>query len=406
MARPIISPVSINPTAPETFEVLNQRMRVVEEQTSALLRDLRTLDVKGPSMECAPSKPLEKTGDHESISPIRAKVAFGGVNDTLWRTCETLVNRMCRLESVVQSLKLNMFRLQTEKELNPKHAANLEQRLNAIQEEHIEELKVLQTEGRMLCQQLRESREEEEKARAQVERLRAALEMATTTKREMAVAADELRAAKQKMDHKLQQLTEQLSTERSTRQSLEESQAVLLYQIQDMEVSVEKERKQVHILQQDCHSLRQDIRILRESLRKEEERRVCLEQECTQLRSSLSMRILFFSLQASQASLSTAQEENAQLRTEITALREVAEKVQVLNEQLTQECAELNGALQNVTMEKAHLISQHQAALKVEQEKISQKLQQQDLILDAARASIVGELQMVQNEKAELQREM
>lgn len=47
MARPIISPVSINPTAPETFEVLNQRMRVVEEQTSALLRDLRTLDGKG-----------------------------------------------------------------------------------------------------------------------------------------------------------------------------------------------------------------------------------------------------------------------------------------------------------------------------------------------------------------------
>ncbi|XP_042302229.1 coiled-coil domain-containing protein 150-like [Sceloporus undulatus] len=182
MARPIISPVSINSTAPETFVVLNQRMRVVEEQTNALLKDLRTLDVNGKSVEIFPSKPFENSEGHQSISPVRAQAVFGGTNDTLWRTCETLVNRMCRLESVVQTLKLNMFRLQTEKELNPKHAANLEQRLNIIQEEHKEELKVLQAEGRMLCQQLQESQEEEEKARGRVERLRAALEMATATK--------------------------------------------------------------------------------------------------------------------------------------------------------------------------------------------------------------------------------
>uniref|UniRef100_A0ABM5ER00 Coiled-coil domain-containing protein 150 isoform X4 n=1 Tax=Pogona vitticeps TaxID=103695 RepID=A0ABM5ER00_9SAUR len=411
MARPVISPVSINPTAPETFEVLNQRMRVVEEQTSSLLRDLRTLDVKGQRMELAPSRFLEKIGDHESISPICAKVAFGGVNDTLWRTCETLVNRMCRLESVVQSLKLNMFRLQTEKELNPQHAANLEQRLNTIQEEHIEELKVLQTEGRMLCQQLRESREEEEKACEQAERLRAALEIATATKREMSLTVDELRAAKQKTDHELQELTEQLSKETSRRESLEESQAVLLYRIQDMEVSVEKERKQVHLLQQDCNSLRQDIQISRESLKKEEERRAHLEQECAQLKNSLESQETTISRLAekgkvAQASLSKAQEENIQLQAEITALREVAEKVQVLNEQLTRECAELNGALRSVTMEKAQLISQHRAALKAEQEKINEKLQEQDLILDAARASITAELQIVQNEKAELQKEI
>ncbi|XP_044287761.1 coiled-coil domain-containing protein 150 isoform X6 [Varanus komodoensis] len=57
-------------------------------------------------------------------------------------------------------------------------------------------------------------------------------------------------------------------------------------------------------------------------------------------------------------------------------------------------------------MENAQLIVDHQAALKVEQEKINQKLQEQDLILDAARATITRELQIVQNEKAQLQREM
>ncbi|XP_062972301.1 coiled-coil domain-containing protein 150 [Elgaria multicarinata webbii] len=411
MARPIISPVSINPTAPETFIVLNQRMRVVEEQTNALLRDLRTLGVNGHSMELFPSKPLENSNDHQSISPVHARVAFIGGNDTLWRTCETLVNRMCRLESVMQTLKLNMFRLQTEKELNPKHTANLEQRLNTIQKEHMEELKVLQMEGRMLCQQLRESREEEEKARDQAQRLSAALEIATATKRDVAIAADELRATKKKLNHELQELTEQLSKESGMRKSLEQSQTVLLYQMQDMEVTVEKERQQVHILQQDCNSLHQDIQTSRERLQKEEERTVRLEQECIQLKSDLESRESTISRlgeegKAAQLSLSRAKEENVQLRSEINALREVAEKVQVLNEQLTQQCAELGGTVRSATMENAQLISDHQAALKVEQDKINQKLQEQDSILDAARASITGELQIVQNEKAQLQREM
>ncbi|XP_044287758.1 coiled-coil domain-containing protein 150 isoform X4 [Varanus komodoensis] len=411
MARPIISPVSINPTAPETFVILNQRMRVVEEQTSALLRELQTLGVNGHSMDPFPSKTSENLEDHQSITPIRARVAFIGGHDTLWRTCDTLVNRMCRLESVMQTLKLNMYRLQTEKELNPKHAANLEQRLNTIQEEHMEELKVLQMEGRMLCQQLRESREEEEKARAQAKRLTAALEIATVTKRDAAIAADELRVVKKKLNHELQELTEQLSKESSVRKSLEESQAVLLYRMQDMEVTVEKERQQVHILQRDYNSLHQDIQISRERLQKEEQRAVQLEQECTQLKSDLESRESTISRlgeekKTAQLSLSRAHEENAQLRSEITALREVAEKVQVLNEQLTQQCAELNSGLRNVTMENAQLIVDHQAALKVEQEKINQKLQEQDLILDAARATITRELQIVQNEKAQLQREM
>ncbi|CAI5762025.1 Uncharacterized protein PODLI_1B028854 [Podarcis lilfordi] len=357
-------------------------MKVVEEQTNALLKELHTLGIDGQSMELFPSKPTENSEGHQTISPVRARTAFGGAKDTLWQTCESLVNRMCRLESVVQTMKLSMFRLQTEKELNPKHAANLEQRLNAIQEEHIGELK-----------------------------LSAALEIATATKRDVTVAADELRAAKNKMNRKLQELTEKLSKESSMRQSLEESQAVLLYRMHEMEATVENERKQVHILQEDCNSLRQDIEISRERLQREEERALRLEQQCTQLKSDLDSRENTISRlseegKAARLSLSREHEENTQLRSEIASLREVAEKVQALNEQLTQQCAEMNDTLRGVTVENAQLISDHQAALKVEQDKINQKLQEQDLILDAARASITAELQIVQNEKAQLQREI
>lgn len=409
MARPIISPVSVSATTPETFAVLDQRMRVVEEQTHGLLRDLQTFGVNRNSTEL--SKSLENL-DHQCISPTCARVAFvGKKSETLWRTCETLVNRMCRLESVVQTLKLNMFRLQTEKELNPNHAANLEQRLNTIQEEHMQELRVLQMEGRKLYQQLSESREEEEKAQGQVKKLSAALEVATATKRDIAIAADELRASNTKLSQKFKELTEHLSKESNTRKSLEESQAVLLYRVQDMEVIVEKERKQVHILQQDCNCLRQDIQMAQERLQKEEERAVQLEQKCVQLQDHLKSQESTISKlseegQVTQLSLCKEREENTHLRAEITTMREVAEKVQVLNEELNQQCAQLNSCLQSVTMENAKLISDHQAALKAEQEKINRKLQEQDVLLDAARASIKGELKIVQKEKALLQREI
>lgn len=38
--RPVLSPTHINATASETFTVLQEKMRIVEEQTSSLRDDL------------------------------------------------------------------------------------------------------------------------------------------------------------------------------------------------------------------------------------------------------------------------------------------------------------------------------------------------------------------------------
>ncbi|XP_026503426.1 coiled-coil domain-containing protein 150 isoform X3 [Terrapene carolina triunguis] len=411
MARPTIAPMSVSATAPEAFAVLQQRMSVVEEQTSALARDLELLGVNGQSLDLFHSKPLETPGSHQPVSPVRARAAFVGESDMLWKNCESLVNRMCRLESVVQTLKLNLFRLQTEKELNPKHAAHLEQRMNAMQEEHLQELKVVQLEAMKLLQQLSEAKEDVEKAQEEVQRLSAALEIATATKTDVAIAAEELRTKKHIMNHRLHELREQLSQEASLRESLEESQATMLRHVQDMEITVEAEREQVQVLQQDCHGLHKDVQLARERLQKEEERTAQLGQECTQLKADLGSRNCIISQLSEEAknaqlSFSKEHEENVQLRSEITALRETAEKVQAINDQLTQQCSELSATLRSVSMENAKLISDHQAMLKAEQERMTQKLLEQDLLLDAARANIIGELQSMQNEKAQLQKEL
>ncbi|XP_043361440.1 coiled-coil domain-containing protein 150 isoform X5 [Dermochelys coriacea] len=349
MARPPIAPMSVSATAPEAFAVLRQRMSVVEEQSSALARDLEMLGVNGQSLDLFHSKPLETPGSPQPVSPVRARVAFAGESDMLWKNCESLVNRMCRLESVVQTLKLNLFRLQTENELNPKHAAHLEQRMNAMQEEHLQELKVVQLEAMKLRQQLSEAKEDIEKAQEEVQRLSAALEIVTATK--------------------------------------------------------------VQVLQQDCHGLRKDVQLARERLQKEEERTVQLGQECTQLKADLDSRNCIISqlgeeAKNAQLSFSKVHEENVQLRSEITALRETAEKVQAINDQLNQQCSKLSATLRSVSMENAKLISDHQTMLKAEQERMTQKLLEQDLLLDAARANIIGELQSMQNEKAQLQKEL
>ncbi|KAM6080253.1 LOW QUALITY PROTEIN: coiled-coil domain-containing protein 150 [Theristicus caerulescens] len=406
IVRPTVVPTSVRATAPEAFMVLHLRMRVVEEQTSALVRDLEALSVDGQSLHHFHS---ETPASHPAISPVQARVAFVGEN-TLWKNCETLVNRMCWLESVVQTLKLNIFRLQTEKELNPKHAAQLEQRLNAIHEEHLQEMKVVQQEAMKLRQHLSDMKEAEEKAKEEVQRLSTALEITTASKMDVMITAEELRNTKQKINCRLHELTEQLSQEISLRESLEESQATVMCHVQDMETTVEAERKQVQILQQDCQELRKGVQLARVRLQEEEERTAQLEQQCTQLKAELDSRNCIISqlgeeAKNAQLSFSKQRKENLQLQSKMTALRETAEKVQVLNDHLSQQCSELSTTLQSVAMENAKLISDHQTMLKAEQEK-TRKLQEQDSLLNATHTNILGELQSVQRERAQLQREL
>ncbi|XP_025065729.1 coiled-coil domain-containing protein 150 isoform X1 [Alligator sinensis] len=223
----------------------------------------------------------------------------------------------------------------------------------------------------MSRQRLSKVQEAEEKAKEDVQRLSSALEMATATKTDAAIAVEQLRTTKQKMNLRLQELKEQLSKEASQRQSLEKSQVTMLRHVQDMERTVEAERKQVQLLQQDCHGLHQEVQLAREKLQKEKERTIQLEQECTQLKAELESKNCIISqlteeAKNAQVSFSRENKENMQLHSEITVLRETAEKVQTLNDQLNQQCSELSATLRSVSMENVKLVSDHQAMLKLE----------------------------------------
>ncbi|XP_059024518.1 coiled-coil domain-containing protein 150 isoform X9 [Mustela lutreola] len=408
VSRPVLSPTHINATASETFTVLQERMRIVEEQTSSLRDDLIMLDFGEKRGQLESPKCLEEPVSQNIISPIQNEVICSGKPDILWKNCEFLVNRMCRLESLIQSLKMNIFRLQTEKDLNPQKTAFLKDRLNAIQEEHSKDLKLLHLEVMNLRQQLRDVKEEEDKAQEEVQRLTATLEIASETKKNAAIIEEELKATKRKMNLKTQELRRQLSQEKYLRESLEKSASAMLFKIQEMESTVEVERKQVQILQQNCVALRSSIQTTQDLLAQEQQKKGELETSISQLKSDLISRDEVISKLVEenknvQMSLNKEHEENAYLRSELVALHETSEKAQVSNDQLTRKCSELNSMLETVSMENARIIADHQAILQVEKKMMTQTFQEQNLLLDAAHASITKELETVQNEKIQLQ---
>ncbi|XP_017922086.1 PREDICTED: coiled-coil domain-containing protein 150, partial [Capra hircus] len=408
MSRPVLSPTRINATASETFTVLQQRMRIVEEQTSSLRDDLIMLDFGDKRGQLETPECLEQPMSQNITRPIQNEIICSGKTNILWKNCEFLVNRMCRLESLIQSLKMNIFRLQTEKDLNPQKTDFLKERLNTIQEEHSKDLKLLQLEVMNLRQQLRDVKEEEDKAQDEVQRLTATLEIASETKKNAAIIEEELKTTKRKMNLKIQELRRQLSQEKHLRESLEKSGSALLLRIQEMEATVEVERKQVQILQENCIALRSSIQTTQELLAQEQQQKGELETASSQLKSDLVSRDDIISKLVEenkniQMSFNKEHEGNAYLRSEIVSLHEASEKAQILNDQLTRKCSELSSMLQTVKMENTRIIADHQAILQEEQKMMTQTFQEQNLLLDAAHASITSELQTVQNEKTQLQ---
>lgn len=235
---------------------------------------------------------FEDPARQKVISPISSEVICPEKAGILWKNCEFLVNRMCHLENLIQSLKMNICRLQTEQELNPQKTAFLKDQLNTIQEEHSTDLKLLRLEVMNLRQQLKDVKEEEDKAQDEVQRLAATLEIASETKKNAAVIEEELKTAKRKMNLKIQELRRQLAQEKHFRESLEKSASSMLLKIQEMGSTVEAERKQVHTLQQNCIALRSSIQTTQELLAQEQQKNGELEMTASQLKSDLSMQKL------------------------------------------------------------------------------------------------------------------
>ncbi|XP_036393515.1 coiled-coil domain-containing protein 150 [Megalops cyprinoides] len=411
MSRATIQPLSVGATAPETLSVLQQRLLVAEEQTEALIQDMASLGVSREQL-LDPAASARDTGQRP-VSPVQVWRALGGDKGEglLWRNCEALVSRVCRLESLLQTLKLTNFRLETERELNPSHSTRLTEQLSALQQESEEEQRAARKEVMRVQDQLRQVCQERDEALEEARRLGEALEVTSTSKMDVALAAEDLKMIKVQMSEKLLELKVQLSQEVALRLEMEKSHGALLQRVQEMEKVVEQERGQVRALQTDCHALRSEGQEVRQRLKEEAEKAQRLEEECQQLRDQADVKESVVSqltdeLNSAGLALQRLQQENTKLQKDEETLKAAAEKVQELNGQLQGQCSELSATLRSLTVENARLLTEHQAELKAERERVLQQLQEQDLLLDAARRNIHAELQGALTDRLRLQREL
>ncbi|XP_051966346.1 coiled-coil domain-containing protein 150 [Xyrauchen texanus] len=375
MSRPVICPVSVGATAPESLSVLQRRLQTAEEQTEELLRGLGSLGLSADQLLMNSS---DGNTSKRPVSPVNIYRALGASGERLlWRQCETLVARMCRLESLLHTLKLTTFRLETDRELNPSHTAHLQEKLSTLQGQYEDEQRSSRRDVLHLKDQLQQSCEEKEEAQREVVRLREAL--------------DSSRSAKKR---------EQMSQE-----TIELSHNALLLRVEEMERVVERERAQVEVLQADCHALRADGQAKRVELRKREGQILGLERDCQQLREHSSVKDTLISqltkeIKSVKMALQKQQQENSRLIKDGKDLRAAADQVQVLNDKLEVQCSELSTSLHSLTLENTRLQTEYQNNIKVEH------LQGQNMLLDTARRNIQAELQGTISDKLILQREL
>ncbi|XP_056121961.1 coiled-coil domain-containing protein 150 [Rhinichthys klamathensis goyatoka] len=381
MSRPVICPLTVGATAPESLSVLQRRLQKAEEQTEELRRSLGSLGASADQLLVNSSNSSKR----RPVSPVNIHGPLSATGEgLLWSQSETLVARVCRLESVLHTLKLTIFRLEMNRELNPSHTALL----SALQEQHEEEQRSSHRDLLHVQDELTQACEERQEAQREVLRLREALENTNSTKKE-----------------------EQMAQETAAHLEAEQSHNALLRRVEEMERVVERERGQVEVLQGDCHILRTDGQANRAELKKREEQILYLERECQQLRDHSRVKETLISqlskeIKSVKTALQKQQQDNSRLFRDGRDLRAAADQVQVLNDKLEVQCSELSTALHSLTLENTRLQTEYQNNIKAERDRVSKHLKEQDLLLDTARRNIQAELQGTISEKLVLQKEL
>ncbi|XP_044147799.1 coiled-coil domain-containing protein 150 isoform X4 [Bufo gargarizans] len=213
------------------------------------------------------------------------------------------------------------------------------------------------------------------------------------------------------MSQRLAKLQDKLSQEAALRALLEEEQAALLLTVQDMNNVVEEERTQVQELQQYCQNINRESKEMKDKLENAESRCLKAERDNHQLRSEMEAKDslvnqLYEEIKVIKQKCEEEQAELARLRADSVALREAAENVQCLNQQLENQCSELTDTVQRLTDQNLHLVALHQQELKVAQDTMAKKLQEQEAVMTVVQTSLGGEVQKMLSGRTQLEREL
>nr|XP_034335861.1 coiled-coil domain-containing protein 150 isoform X3 [Crassostrea gigas] len=367
MSRAVIPPMSISmegPSSQQTLEVLEKRLEAAEHDTQDLIEKLGTM---GFGKNTRPAE-RDVMDQREVISPYQAQIVDV---DILKDNYETLVSRVCKTESVIQTLKLNMINLQGDRDLKMKCSdEDYEQKYDMLKETYEQELGKMRRKLNQVTEDLKTEHEARLKAKEEIKQLKTELDNATVSKETICAATDELSSQKSKFQKRINELREEIEREKSLRHSLEESHNTLLARIREMESIVESESKEVKTLSNDCGNLRSDAVKVREELRYEKSQRELYESQFTQTsQENEQLRKNYESAESDRKLLIT---EMQRLRTQYEDLIKQLEQTQVIvdqqksnNTKLEQENEHLNKILSSASEEKERIKSMHERELEL-----------------------------------------
>lgn len=375
MSRAVIPPMSISmegPSSQQTLEVLEKRLEAAEHDTQDLIEKLGTM---GFGKNTRPAE-RDVMDQREVISPYQAQIVDV---DILKDNYETLVSRVCKTESVIQTLKLNMINLQGDRDLKMKCSdEDYEQKYDMLKETYEQELGKMRRKLNQVTEDLKTEHEARLKAKEEIKQLKTELDNATVSKETICAATDELSSQKSKFQKRINELREEIEREKSLRHSLEESHNTLLARIREMESIVESESKEVKTLSNDCGNLRSDAVKVREELRYEKSQRELYESQFTQTsQENEQLRKNYESAESDRKLLIT---EMQRLRTQYEDLIKQLEQTQVIvdqqksnNTKLEQENEHLNKILSSASEEKERIKSMHERELEAEKKRVNEK---------------------------------
>ncbi|XP_061422057.1 coiled-coil domain-containing protein 150 [Lethenteron reissneri] len=389
-------------TAPEACELLSRRLRIAEEETEALVRDLDALGLgRHPKGHTDGSTADSIAQPPTPLPPLRVSRALApGASDMLWRNYEALVQRVCRAESALHTLRLTALRLQAERELAPPDADDEASSLR-------EEVSGLQHEVARLRHRLADAVHQLEASVDEKARLSAALEVATATKSDVAIAAEEMKHKTTRMNNRVNELRAELSREASLRATLEESHAALLDRVRDAERIVDAERSEVARLQGECSCVRQEGLAAAERARRDRERASELEGRAADLhRHAEAKESIITQMTAEgkrlQSELHEEKRERGKLQAENSSIVASLKKMQAEKQELQRENTALATAARDVEIAADEARATHQKDLQAERAVLTERIREQDGVLEAARASVKEPLVAARREIARL----
>lgn len=170
---PAMPPPAGDPSQ-QTIDVLEQRLQLAEIETRQLIDHLGGMGL-GKNM----TEAERDTDLPETISPYKPRILE---KDVLQDGYETLVSRVCKTESAIQTLKLNLLNVHGSQELQKQVQEEYEEKFNQVKAAYEQEITKLQREYDVLNDALKNEKEAKRKTREELKELKSALDDATNTR--------------------------------------------------------------------------------------------------------------------------------------------------------------------------------------------------------------------------------